>query len=300
MQDEHECIFCVVDLHAITVPQYPKELRERTIQTAAMYLACGVDPKKNTLFVQADVAAHAELAWILNTIAKISELKLMHQYKEKSKGKEENISVGLFAYPVLMAADILLYQTELVPVGEEQLQHIELARELARRFNKRFGETFVVPKSIVQRMGARIMALDDPSKKMSKSATTTAGYIALLDTPDVIQKKISRAVTDSGTEIVYSPKKPALSNLLTIYHLLSGIPIGDIEKKYSGKGYKEFKEGLIRVLNKELEPIQKKYATLMSHPDDVCAILKEGAVAARTRADEMLTRVKRAVGLGCP
>lgn len=297
MQNSGDCIFCVVDLHAITVPQDPKELRERTLQTIAMYLACGIDPKKNILFVQSHVSEHAELAWILNTLARMSELKLMHQYKEKSMGKEENISMGLFDYPVLMAADILLYQADSVPVGDDQLQHVELARELARRFNSRFGDTFVVPQGVAQKVGARIMALDDPTKKMSKSATSNLGYITLLDSPDIIKKKIQRAVTDSGSEILMQKNKPALSNLLTIYHLFSGIPIMEIEKMHHGLGYGEFKKNLSKVIIDFLSPIQEKYEHIMHNRSELDRILEDGAKRARKRAQKIYLEVRKKMGL---
>ncbi|HMN19190.1 MAG TPA: tryptophan--tRNA ligase, partial [Candidatus Moranbacteria bacterium] len=215
LQDEYESIFCVVDLHAITVPQDPEKLRRKTLEIAKIYLAAGIDPQKSTIFVQSQVPEHSELMWLLNTVAKMSELEKMTQFKDKSqKEGREGASLGLFAYPVLMAADILLYDTEIVPVGEDQKQHVELARDLAKRFNHRFGETFVVPQAHIRQEGMRIMGLDDPTKKMSKSASSEYNYIALMDDADTIRRKIKKAVTDSGSEISYGEEKPALRNLL--------------------------------------------------------------------------------------
>lgn len=297
LQDTHECIYCVVDLHALTAAIDPEELRRRTLDTAAWYLALGLDPKKNTLFVQSHVSAHAELCWMLNTVAKVSELKLMHQFKEKSKSNPENINLGLFDYPVLMAADILLYDSEAVPVGEDQKQHVELARVLARRFNSRYGETFRVPESMLLKKGARIMALDNPAKKMEKTGSVE-GYIALSDPPDIVRKKIKHAVTDSGREIVFDQKeKPALANLLTIYHLLSGESIADLEKEYAGKGYKEFKDGLSEAVVSFLAPVQKRYATHRSNEAILKKILAAGAARAREQAEKKIMLVKERIGL---
>lgn len=298
LQNEHECLFSIVDLHAITLWQDPKVLRDNIIKTAALYLAVGIDPNKSTLFVQSDVPAHAELCWILNTITKISELKLMHQFKEKSGRSSENVLMGLFDYPVLMASDILLYDAELVPVGEDQKQHLELCRELARRFNAQFCETFVVPKAHVPERGERIMGLDDPTKKMQKSSRSAYNYISLTDTPEEIKKKISRAVTDSGNEIVYSPAKPALSNLLTMYQLFSGTSMKEIEKQFVGKGYKEFKADLSALLVEKLAPIRKKAEQFAKRPDDIKDILKDGTSRATAIAEKKIEQVKRAVGLG--
>lgn len=298
LQDRHACIFSIVDLHAITVHQEPKAVRENILKTAALYLAIGIDPEKSTLFVQSDVHEHAELAWILNTITKTSELKLMHQFKEKSKGHPENVNMGLFGYPVLMAADILLYKTTHVPVGEDQKQHIELTRELARRFNSLFGDVFVVPEATIPEVGARIMGLDDPTKKMQKSARSSYNYISLTDSPDEVKRKIARAVTDSGNEIIHGADKPALSNLLTIYHLLSGLSIMDIEKRYVGKGYGDFKKDLIDVTNAFLAPVQKKYNQLLAKPDHLTALLAKGAQQASATASLTMEEVKKAMGLG--
>lgn len=295
LQDEYESIFCVVDLHAITVPQDPEELRRKTIEVAKIYLASGIDLEKSTIFVQSHVAEHSELAWILNTIAKISELERMTQFKDKSqKEGREGTGMGLFDYPVLMAADILLYDTEVVPVGEDQLQHIELTRTLANRFNKKFGETFIVPKSFVKEEGMRIMGLDDPSKKMSKSAKSEYNYISLTDSEDDIRKKIKKAVTDSGSEIVYRDDKPALKNLINIYSLLSDKSPKDIEKMYAGKGYADFKNDLAGVVVNFLKPLQEKISQISDQ--EVSEILKKGAEKVRPIASAKLVEVKSKVG----
>lgn len=300
LQENNRCIFCVVDLHAITVAQDPLILQRQTLQMAAMYLALGLDPKKSILFVQSDVKEHTELGWILNCLTKISELKLMHQFKEKSLQNKENINAGLFDYPVLMAADILLYGTTLVPIGDDQKQHLELARELARRFNAQYGDTFIVPDGYIPDAGtsARIMGLDNPHKKMSKSAVTANNYIELTDTAQVVRDKISRAVTDSGKEIKMHHDKPAVSNLLTIYSVVSGKSIDVIEAQYDGASYKEFKEGLADAIIEFLQPIQERYNDWLQRDDELRDILSAGADQARTIAVNTMNDVKKRVGLG--
>jgi tryptophanyl-tRNA synthetase len=295
-QEENEAFYCVVNLHAMTVPHDPQELREKTLELAALYLAIGLDPKKSVLFVQSDVPAHAELAWMLQCVTYMGEANRMTQFKEKSEGKD-SVSVGLFTYPVLMAADILLYQTDYVPVGEDQKQHLELTRDLANRFNQRFGETFKVPEPKIEKVGARIMALDNPTKKMSKSAKTEWNNIAVLDPPSVIQKKLMRAVTDSENEIRYDPeRKPGVSNLLTIYSLLAGKPIKELERMYSGEGYGRLKKDLVDVVVGEFEPIQKRYEDIRNS-GEVEAILAEGAERAKEIAHQTLQDVKEKMGL---
>jgi len=294
LQDEYRCVFCVVDLHAITVPQDPKELFKKTIEVTKIYLAAGLDPEKSIIFVQSHVKEHAELAWILNTLARLPEMERMTQYKEKAKEHKKDVNLGLFSYPVLMAADILLYKTGAVPVGEDQSQHVELARDLAQRFNNRFGETFVLPKALIRKSGARIMALDDPEKKMSKSASSAYNYISLTDSPDLIREKIKKAVTDSGKEIVFRPDKPALANLLTIYSLLAKKETKDVEKMYQGKGYADFKNDLAEVAVKFLKPFQERYGAL--DDEKVMEILRDGAAKAQKIASETMTEVKKAVG----
>ncbi len=295
LQDQYEAIFCVVDMHAITVPQDPAELRRKTIEIAKIYLAAGIDPKKSTLFVQSHVPGHAELAWVLNTIATMGELGRMTQFKDKAqRSGEEASAVGLFDYPVLMAADILLYDTATVPVGEDQKQHVELTRDLAQRFNSRFGETFVVPEPLIQREGARIMGLDDPTKKMSKSAASEYNYIALSDDADTIRKKIKKAVTDSGSEIVYRDDKPALMNLINIYTLLSGKKVDEVEAMYVGKGYGDFKADLAEVVVNFLVPFQERLASISD--DEVLAVLRAGAEKARAIAEKKVVQVYEKVG----
>jgi tryptophanyl-tRNA synthetase len=327
LQEDNEAIFCIVDLHAITVPQDPVELRKKTLEIAKIYLASGIDPKKSTLFIQSHIAAHTELAWILNTIAHMGDLDKMTQFKEKSRknilkkkiGEEviersamtaddyvkyvlNRVSVGLFDYPVLMAADILLYDTNVVPVGKDQMQHIELARDLAERFNKRFGETFVIPEGKLSKEGQLIMGLDDPSKKMSKSATSEYNYIALTDNADTVRRKIKKAVTDSGSEIVYSDDpssaeagKPALRNLINIYSLLSGKTPKEIEAMYVGKGYGDFKTDLAEVVVNFLTPFQERLAAISD--DEVLEILKTGAEKVKPMAREKMRQVFDKVGL---
>ncbi len=360
LQHEYEAIFCVVDMHAITVPQDPAELRKKTIEIAKIYLASGIDPEKCTLFVQSHVAGHAELGWILNTITQNGDLMKMTQFKDKARGviddyhealgelrskemilermklylksndvsvqdvfnasKPEDIikmisdlslevsqkiysefrnsfnsaGVGLFDYPVLMAADILLYDTAVVPVGEDQKQHVELTRDLAERFNSRFGETFVVPEPLIQREGARIMGLDDPSKKMSKSAASEYNYIALSDDAETIRKKVKKAVTDSGSEIVYRDDKPALKNLINIYTLLSGKKVDEVEAMYVGRGYGDFKADLAEVIVDFLVPFQERMNAITD--DQVLAVLKRGAEKARNLSEKKIAAVYEKVG----
>lgn len=295
MQNQYQCIFCVVDLHAITVFQKPEILRQNILNVAKTYLALGIDPTKSTIFVQSDVKEHAELSWILNTLAKTGEMERMTQYKDKSNQHKDNVNLGLFVYPVLMAADILLYDTNLVPVGEDQKQHVELARNLAQKFNKLYGETFIVPEPLIKKQGARIMGLDDPMKKMSKSASSSSNYIALLDNPAVAEKKIMKAVTDSGAEVKSGADKPALTNLLTIYSLFTGRAIKEIEKEYAGQGYGAFKKGLAGVVGEFLFEFQKKFEAY----DDaqVKEILAKGANHARELAAKKMDLVRQKIGI---
>lgn len=295
LQEEYEAIFCVVDQHAITVPQDPTSLRQKTLEIAKIYLAAGIDPKKCTLFIQSQVPEHTELMWILNTIARLGDLEKMTQFKDKSaKGDRETTGVGLFDYPVLMAADILLYDTAVVPVGEDQLQHIELTRTLARRFNERFGETFRVPEGKVTQEGARIMALDDPTKKMSKSASSEYNFIALTDDADTIRRKMKKAVTDSGSEIVYSDEKPALKNLLNIYALFSGKTPQDIAAGYQGKGYGDFKTDLAEVVIGFLLPFQERLTGISD--EEVSLVLRQGAERARALAAAKMHMARERMG----
>jgi tryptophanyl-tRNA synthetase len=298
MQETHDCIYCVVDLHAITVRQVRAELRRNTIDVANAYLAAGVDPERSIVFVQSHVPAHTELMWILNTVTYMGELRRMTQFKDKTAGAEgESIGVGLFDYPVLMAADILLYQADAVPVGEDQKQHVELTRDLAERFNNAFGKAFVVPEPIIRTEGKRVMSLDDPAKKMSKSAGSENSYIAVMDAPDVIRRKIRRAVTDSGTGVTSGPDKPALTNLLEIYSILAGDPIPDIEARYEGKGYADFKTDLAEIVVDALVPIQERIRELEADKSYTLEVLKTGAERAEAIAGRTLAKVRERVGL---
>ena len=293
-----EAIFCIVDLHAITVPQDPDELRKNILSMAALYIAAGIDPEKSAIFVQSTRPEHSELAWILNCVTNIGELSRMTQFKDKSsKFSEQNIPVGLFDYPVLMAADILLYQTTHVPVGEDQKQHVELTRDIAQRFNKRFGETFTIPEAVIKETSARIMGLDDPSKKMSKSAGSIYNYIAITDDSDLIRQKIKRAVTDSGAEIKASKEKPAITNLLNIFSEVSGKTLSDLEKEFTGKSYGEFKERLAEGVIEYLTPIQDKYKKLMQDEQMLLSILQKGSDKVSQRAEKTMKDVKRKIGL---
>lgn len=353
LQNDGEAIYCIVDLHAITVPQDPKTLSEKILETAALFIACGVDPEKATLFVQSSRPEHSELAWILNCFVRMGELKRMTQYKakiakyrdniieknlemagnvveeilkaEKAHVTEEklcriaaeelfksaenmagyNMSVGLFDYPVLMAADILLYGATHVPVGEDQKQHIEITRDIAQRFDNKYSSSvqdgssiFTVPEPIIKGSTARIMALDDPSKKMSKSSPNSASYIALTDDEQTIREKIKKAVTDSGSEIKSGADKPAITNLLNIFSGMSGREVSEIEQEFEGKGYGEFKEALAEAIINELQPIKQKFDSLMQDKDALRNILQSGAEKLAPQAQETLSKVKKAVGLG--
>lgn len=297
MQKDHDLIMFAVDYHAITVPQNPKELRANILFAAATYLAAGIDPNQTLLFQQSLVPAHTELAWVLNCIVKIGELERMTQYKDKAKGKGESVSVGLFDYPVLMAADILLYDTQVVPVGEDQKQHVELARDLAERFNKQFGKTFVVPEPQIRKQGARLMGLDDPTKKMSKSATSPKNYISLMDDAKTVEKKIKSAITDSGSDIKAGKNHPALTNLLTIYSLVANKSITDIEKEYQGKGYADFKNGLAKAINQFLKPLQEQIQKNLSDEKTLIKTLESGAKKAEILAERKMEEVRKKLGL---
>lgn len=297
LQDDHECIYCIVDMHAITVPQDPKELREHILDVAALYLAVGVDPKKSIVFVQSDVPGHAELSWVLTCNSYTGELSRMTQFKDKSKNKE-SAPTGLFSYPVLMAADILLYDTDIVPVGNDQKQHIELCRDIATRINNKYKKTFVVPDGRFLKEGARIMALDDPTKKMSKSAENVHSRISLLDEPSKIKKSIMKATTDSDGVVKFDiQNKPGISNLLNIYSVLSGMSIPELESKYDGKGYGDFKKDLVQVVVEALAPIKARYEEIR-HSDELIEILKDGAKRADAIAQQTMKRVKENFGLG--
>jgi tryptophanyl-tRNA synthetase len=296
-QEEHDSFFCIVDLHAITVPQDPDELRRATLDLAAVYLAVGIDPQKATLFVQSQVVEHAELAWVLGCVTMFGELRRMTQFKDKAaKAQEGSVSAGLFGYPVLMAADILLYNAERVPVGDDQRQHLELTRDIAQRFNGRFGETFVVPEAAIPKVGARVMDLQDPTSKMSKSVESPQGTIDLLDPADVIRKKVKVAVTDSGREIVAREDKPAITNLLSIYAAASGRSIQQLEREYEGRGYGDLKKDLAEALVAYLEPIQERYRSYAEDPAELGRVLELGAEKAQAIASKTLSTVYDRVG----
>ncbi len=297
-QDIYDNTFCIVDLHALSLATTREGLRGNIRNLANILLASGIDPRKSTLFVQSDVPQHSELCWILQSVTQFGELRRMTQFKDKSSGQDESVSSALFTYPVLQAADILLYDANLVPVGEDQKQHIELTRDAAYRFNQRYGETLVLPQADIKEEGARIMALDDPSKKMSKSSPNPNSYIALGDTPDVIRRKIKRAVTDSGSEIVVDPEKPALTNLISIYALLTDTSPEQVQEQFTGKGYGAFKSELGDVVVAAIEPIQRRLADLESSPETIEEILETGAVKARAYASGTMAKVRDRVGLG--
>ena len=298
LQDEYNCIYSIVDLHALTVRQDPAELRKRTRSLLALYIACGLDPEKNILFVQSHNSAHAELAWILNCFTYIGELSRMTQFKEKSQSHADNINAGLFTYPALMAADILLYQTDLVPVGHDQKQHLEITRDIAQRFNNIYGDVFKVPEAYIPKVGARIMSLQQPEKKMSKSDENPNAYIYLLDTPDVIIKKFKRAVTDSEAIIRYDVEnKPGVSNLMSIYASVTGKSYEDIEREFDGKGYGDFKLAVGQVVAETLKPIQDRHKELMADKSYLDEIMKDGAERAQRLSYRTLRKVYKKVGL---
>ncbi len=295
MQDDYNCYFCVVDLHAITVRQVPAELRQNCLKTLALYLAVGIDPDKNALFLQSHVPAHAELSWVLSCYTMYGELSRMTQFKDKSAKHSDNINAGLFTYPVLMAADILLYQPDLVPVGSDQKQHIELARDIANRFNNVYSETFKIPEPYMPKIGTRIMSLSDPTSKMSKSDFGD-GSIFLLDNKDTVIRKIKRAVTDSGSEIKYAKGKDGINNLMSIYSAFTGKSYGEIENEFSGKGYGDFKLAVGETVADALAGIQEQYNLFISDKEQLNKILIEGAQKASYTAEKTLRKVYRKVG----
>jgi tryptophanyl-tRNA synthetase len=296
LQHDHDCLFCVVDLHALTMPQDPETLRRKTEEVAGLFLASGLDSTKITLFVQSHVPAHSELCWLLFGVTYVGELSRMTQYKDKARDRK-TVTAGLLNYPVLMAADILLYQTHLVPVGADQKQHLELSRDLAIRFNNRFGPAFEVPEPHIPKVGARIMSLDNPEQKMSKSSEVPESYIGLLDPPDLVAAKLARAVTDSGREIVYRPKeKPGVSNLLTIYALCTGKTIKEAEGDFAEAGYAQFKKAVTEVVNETLRPLQARYRELTAS-GELREVLEAGGQRARELADVTLRSVQEKMGM---
>lgn len=297
MQEDYDCIYCAVDMHAITIKREPKDLRRQTLELLALYIACGIDEEKSTLFIQSHVPAHAELTWVLNTMTYIGELSRMTQFKDKSKNQSENsINMGLMDYPVLMASDILLYQTDVVPVGVDQKQHLELARDLAIRFNNRYSDTFVVPEPYIVPSVAKIMALDDPTKKMSKSSDNPNSHILMTDTPEDIRRKLKRAVTDSDNQIRLGEDKPAISNLLFIYAAFEEIDVKEAENRFKNSSYAEFKSEVAESIIRQLEPIQKRQAEILKDKKHLDDVLRQGAEKANYLARKTLSKVYRKIG----
>ena len=297
LQDQYDCYYCVVDLHAITVKQTPADLRKRTLEVLAIYIASGIDPEKNTLFIQSHVPAHCEASWLLTCNSYMGELNRMTQYKDKSQKLGSSIGAGLFNYPVLMAADILLYNSDLVPVGKDQLQHLELARDIANRFNNTYSPTFTIPDGYVPKAGAKIMDLQDPTKKMSKSEENPNSYILIMDPPDVIRKKISRAVTDSLGVINYTDDQPGVKNLINIISAIKGLTPEEIVESYKGKGYADLKKDTAEVIISELAPIQEKVKNLLNDKKHLEEIYKSGADKANYVANKVLRKIQKKIGL---
>ncbi len=296
LSDEYECFYSVVDLHSITVRQDPATLRKRARSLLILYIAAGLDPEKNCIYYQSHVSAHAELAWILDCYTYVGELSRMTQYKDKSAKHQDNINAGLFTYPVLMAADILLYQADVVPVGQDQSQHLELARTIAERFNNLYGEVFTIPEIYLGKQGAKIMSLQDPSKKMSKSDENPNASVYLQDDPDTIMRKFKRAVTDSGSEIRYRKEQPGISNLIDIYGACTGKTPAEVEKEFDGKGYGEFKLAVGEAVVDILKPLQEEAARLEKDKTYVDRIIKDNAEKAGYYANKTLRKVKKKVG----
>ena len=295
-QEEYDCFFAMADMHAITVRQDPADLRRRTLELAALYLACGVDPNKCALYVQSRIPQHAELCWVLNTLTYVGEMERMTQFKDKSAKHADNINMGLMDYPVLMAADILLYQSDLVPVGIDQTQHVEITRDIAVRFNNRYGETFRVPQALIQKQGAKIMSLQDPLKKMSKSDENLNASVFLSDDKDTIIRKFKRAVTDSDSRIVASAEKPGVTNLLTIYASFAGITVEEAERQFEGKGYGEFKLAVGERVAETLAPVQAEQKRLLADKGHLASALQAGAERAYKAARKTLSKVHRKIG----
>ena len=297
-QDESDNIFCIVDLHSITLQQDPKVLKNKIREVAGLLVAAGIDPAKSAIFIQSHISAHCQLAWILNCFIPMGWMQRMTQFKEKSEKAKDQVSTGLFAYPALMAADILLYDSDAVPVGDDQKQHVELTRDIAQRFNSIYGETFKIPEPIIPKSGARIMGLDDPTKKMSKSEERHGHAVNLLDTPDEIRQKVKRATTDSHRDIVFDPSRPAIYNMLVIFQAFTGESEEIIENQFKGKGYAALKEELAEVIIEGLKPLQDCYYEIVSDPAYLDSLLEEGANRVRPIAERTLKRVVVRIGLG--
>lgn len=297
LQNDYDCVYCIANMHSLTVRQDPVELRERIYSLLSLYLACGLDPEKNVLYLQSHVHEHAELAWILNCYTYNGELSRMTQFKDKSSKHADNINAGLFTYPVLMAADILLYQSDFVPIGQDQKQHLELSRDIADRFNKLYGQTFVVPAPLISKQGARIMSLQEPSKKMSKSDTNTSNFVLLTEAPEAIMKKFKKAVTDSEAEVRYDEEnKPGVSNLINIYGAVTDKSVSDVEKEFEGARYGDFKMAVGQAVIDALTPIREKYEQLMNDKAYLNSVLKSGREKASEIASATLYDVYEKVG----
>jgi len=297
LQEQYECYYCVVDLHGLTVRQEPEQYRERCLDTLALLIASGLDPEKNIMYMQSHVSCHTELMWILNCYTYLGELSRMTQFKEKSERHADNINAGLYTYPVLMAADILLFSTDLVPVGADQKQHLEITRDIAIRFNNVYGDVFTVPEPYIPKAGARIMSLTDPENKMSKSDDNENSYVSLLDPPEKIRSKFKKAVTDSEGTVRFSEDKPGVSNLISIYGAVTGKTVAEIENEFSGSGYGALKSRVAEAVCAELEPLQKRYGSIRADGAYLDAVIKSGADRARVNAERMLEKVKEKVGL---
>ncbi len=298
MQDKYDCYYMIADLHTLTIRNDPKNLRDNTLKLIALYIAAGLDPEKNTIFIQSHVPAHTQLSWVLNCYTYMGELNRMTQFKDKSSKHADNINSGLFTYPVLMAADILLYNADLVPVGEDQKQHLEITRDIAERFNSLYGETFKIPEPYIGKIGARIMGLQNPTAKMSKSAQDPMDKIILTDSPDEIRKKFKKAVTDSENCVRFDREnKPGVSNLMAIYGIIKNKTMDEVEKEFEGKGYGIFKTAVAEAVIGRLEPLQKRYNELLTNPDELMSICKKGAKKAEEKANALVKDVYRKVGL---
>ena len=297
LQEKNKCVFFIADLHSLTIPYKPEDLKKNILEAATAHLAAGIDPEKSIFFVQSEVKEHTELCWLLNTVCSVGDLERMTQFKEKARQFKKNINAGLLVYPILQAADILLYKTEAVPVGKDQIQHIELARTIARKFNQKFGKTFIEPKTLLPKLGAKIMSLNNPKQKMSKSLGS-ASYISLFEEPGEIKKKVLSAVTDTGKQVKYNlARKPGISNLLTIYSLFSEKPMKELEKKFKGKGYAQFKKSLAELLINSLEPFRRKRKALLAREVYIQETLKLGKKRAETAAQFTMSEVRQKMGL---
>ena len=298
MQDKYDCYYMIADLHTLTIRKDPEELRQNTLSLIALYIAAGLDPEKNTIFIQSHIPAHPSLSWVLNCYTYMGELNRMTQFKDKAAKHADNINSGLFTYPVLMAADILAYNADLVPVGDDQKQHLEITRDIAERFNSLYGETFKLPEAYIGKVGARIMGLQDPTAKMSKSATNELDKVLLTDTPDDIRKKFKKAVTDSENKVRYDREaKPGVSNLMSIYGIIKNKSMEEIEKEFDGQGYGVFKTAVAEAVVERLEPLQKRYNELLENPEKFKEIYQKGDKKAIEKTDKLLKEVYRKVGL---